>query len=101
MAMSVEQLAAYLAMALVILLVYAATIIILVRKYKERGNKAHAWAAAAFTILALQEIIVCVWLYGQITGTYSIYLRPLYLQSLAVLSALLLLGLSITGKIKD
>jgi hypothetical protein len=101
MALTIEQIYVYLALTILISVIYAATLIVLLQKYKERKNRAHLWASAAFIMLLFQEIIVCYWMVAHLFGVYSLYARPFYLQAISVLFSLLLLGFSITGKIKD
>ena len=80
---------------------FTATAIVLLKKYKKRGVKLHFWAGISFIFLALQEIIVLYWIIQTQTSNTSLYAHPWHLQTLMVFFAFTMLGLSITGKIKD
>ncbi len=83
------------------MVIFTATAIVLIKKYLKRGIKLHFWAAVAFIFLSLQELIVLYWLIQTQTQNLSLYSHPWHLQMLLVFFAFTMLGLAITGKIKD
>ena len=83
------------------LIIFSATAVILMRKYQRRGIKLHFWASVAFVFLAFQELIVSYWLTEAKTKLIPLSFHPWHLQMLLVFFAFTLLGLAITGKIKD
>ena len=91
----------YFIITIINLIIFSATALILTRKYLKRGIKLHFWAAIAFLFLAFQELIVSYWLTEAKTKAILFYAHPWHLQMLLVFFAFTLLGLAITGKIKD
>jgi len=91
----------YFIITIVSMIIFTATAIVLIKKYLRRGVKLHFWAAVAFIFLTFQELIVAYWLIETKTKAISFYTHPWHLQVLLVFFAFTLLGLSITGKIKD
>jgi hypothetical protein len=81
--------------------IFIATSVILFRKYVKRRMRLHLWAANAFVFLFAQEIITAYWLFEYITVGIPLALHPWQLQSLCIFLAFNLLGLAMTGKIKD
>jgi hypothetical protein len=91
----------FLALTAVISVIYAVTAYVLFKKYVRRKNRLHFWAATAFVLLLIQEIIVTVWMVSHLAGTSNLLARPFYLQAISVFFSLMLLGFAMTGKIHD
>ncbi len=91
----------YFIITIINLIIFSATAGILMKKYLRRGIKLHFWASVAFIFLAFQELIVSYWLIESETKSILFYAHPWHLQMLLVFFAFTLLGLAITGKIKD
>ena len=91
----------YFVLSVVSAVIFIATAFILLKKYSTRGIKLHLWAAISFLFLTAQELIVAYWLIDFEMGGVLFYSRPWHLQALLVFFAFTLLGLSITGIIKD
>ena len=91
----------YFIITVVSMIIFASTAIVLIKKYLKRGVKLHFWAGVSFIFLSLQELIVLYWLIQTQTQNVSLYAHPWHLQMLLVFFAFTMLGLSITGKIKD
>ena len=69
----------------------------LLLKYLKKGNRLHMWAMLGFLMLVVQESIVLNWVIV-VNGFFS---RPWQLQTLSLMLSLALIGLAMTGKIKD
>lgn len=82
-------------------IIFTATFALLIRKYYKKKNKLHFWAAIAFSFLVVQEMISAYWIVDSVMGGIALASRPWQLQSVAVLFAFMMLGLAMTGKIKD
>jgi len=101
----------YMMITVVNVVVFGATMLIQLRKYKKKRNVLHFWASSAFFMLLVQELIVAVWIIQIISFMHvnpsaiavqqEIASKPWHLQALSVLISLGMLGLSMTGKITD
>ena len=81
---------------------FSATSFLLMRKYKAKHNKLHLYAALAFIFLLIQEIVVAYWIIVSIPqGGIDRALRPWQIQAFSIFFAFTLLGLSMSGKIRD
>jgi hypothetical protein len=70
---------------------------VLSKKFSEKGDRRHMWAALAFGLLASQEIIVVSWL----TGAAPLATRPWHFQQASVLASFVLLALAMFGRVRD
>jgi hypothetical protein len=91
----------YSVMSVAFMAILLATAVIQLRKYREKGLRLHLWAGVAFMLLFAHEIIQGTWIIGTVLYSIEPSTRPWHLSALSILFSLTLLGLSMSGRIRD
>ena len=104
----------YLMITVLSIVIFGATMLIQIQKFRKKRNPLHFWASTAFLTLLIQEIIVGIWIIQILSFIHllpigasaslimqEIASKPWHLQALSVLFSLMMLGLSMSGKIFD